>query len=305
MRAARGTASATRRIIVGALASLAIAWSAAPAAQIYGIPGSLAFYSFRDGNNEIYLADLDGGGLFRLTDDPASDTDPAISPNGREVIFTSNRTGNSEILVVSSTGGPAWNLTANPATEGWARWSPNGQQIVFHSNRDLNFEIYVMNADGSDQRRLTTYAGIDQFPDWSPDGQQIVFRRDLDIYPLDLRDDSVRRLTSAAGLNQMATWSPNGKQLVFMSAREGYPSVFVMNADGSGQRNLTPKDPAHAETAWMSRAPSWSRNGQRIYFTSFRPETQGDTELFVMNADGTGVERLTESGGVDAHARAR
>jgi Tol biopolymer transport system component len=54
----------------------------------------------------------------------------------------------------------------------------------------------------------------------------------------------VRRLTNAAPLNQMATWSPNGKQLVFMSARDGYPSVFVMNADGSGQVNLTPKNPA-------------------------------------------------------------
>lgn len=305
MRALKATASEPRRVILGVLAALAITWFVAPAAQVAGIPGSLAFYSFRDGNNEVYLANPDGTGLFRLTDDAASDTDPAVSPNGREVIFTSNRIGNNEIFVVGSTGGPAWNLTANPANEGWARWSPNGQQIVFHSNRDMNFEIYVMNADGTDQRRLTDYAGIDQFPDWSPDGREIVFRRDFDIHVLDLQDDSVRRLTSAAGLNQMATWSPNGRQLVFMSARDGYPSVFVMHADGSGQVNLTPKDPADSDTAWMSRAPSWSKDGRHIYFTSFRPDTQGDTEIFVMSADGTGVERLTGSMGVDAHARAR
>lgn len=82
-------------------------------------------------------------------------------------------------------------------------------------------------------------------------------------------------------------------------------SRFAPKRAYSGQVNLTPKDPNDVDTAWMSRAPSWSKNGQRIYFTSFRPDTQGDTEIFVMNADGTDVQRLTRSAGVDAHARAR
>ena len=284
---------------------MAIAGAGRTAAQIHGIPGSLVFNSFRDGNNEIYLANPDGKDPFRLTEHAASDTEPAISPNGREVIFTSERDGNGEIYVVNSVGGPAWNLTKHPATDGWARWSPNGQQIVFHSNRDQNFEIYVMNADGTDQRRLTTYTGIDMFPDWSPNGKEIVFRRDTDLYVLNLADDTLRRLTAANALNQMAAWSPNGQQLVFMSNREGYPSVFIMNADGSGQTNLTPKDPQHLSSVWNSRAPSWSKNGRQIYFMSFRPDTQGDTEIFVMNADGSGLERLTTSGGVDGNPRTR
>jgi Tol biopolymer transport system component len=273
--------------------------------QERGVPGGLVFHSARDGNTEIYTADWDGGRPLRITDHPASDTDPDISPNGRDVIFTSTRAGNNDIHLVDSGGGPAINLTSHPANDGWARWAPNGRQIVFHSNRDGNFELYVMNGDGSGVTRLTAYPGLDQFPDWSPDGQKIVFRRDTDIYVMDLRSGELRRLTAAPPLNQMAAWSPNGKQLVFMSSRDGYPSVFVMHSDGSDQRNLTPKDLEDDATLWTSRAPSWSATGHEIYFMSSRPATELDFELFIMHADGTGTMRLTSSSGVDGSPRVR
>lgn len=275
------------------------------AGQAHGMPGGLVFYSARDGNNEIYSADWDGGRPLRLTDDPGSDTDPDLSPSGRDVIFTSTRSGNNDIHVVDSAGGPAVNLTSHPANDGWARYSPNGRQVAFHSNRDGNFELYVMNDDGTGVTRLTNYPGIDQFPDWSPNGQEIAFRRDTDVYVLDLRSGEARRLTNALPLNQMPAWSPNGQQLVFMSSREGYPSVFVMNRDGSGQRNLTPKDVDDNESLWVSRAPSWSTNGRHVYFMSSRPSTGLDVELFLINADGTGTTRLTVSRGVDGSPRAR
>ena len=270
-----------------------------------GIPGGVAFNSMRDGNAEIYTMDPDGGNQTRITEHPAADMDPAISPNGQEIVFTSNRPGNNDIFVVDSQGGIPTNLTQNVANDGWARWSPNGHQIVFHSNRDGNFEIYVMDFDGASPTRLTNYGGIDQFPDWSPNGRQIVFRRDNDIYVLDVPTGETARLTAAPPLNQMATWSPDGKHIVFMSTRDGYPSVFTMDADGSNQANRTPKLEEEEAVLWMSRAPSWSRNGQEIYFTSFRPLTQGDTDVFVMNADGSDVRRLTTTIGVDGSARAR
>jgi len=271
-----------------------------------GVPGGLTFFSARDGNNEIYTADWDGRRPLRITDHPGSDTDPDLSPNGRDIIFTSNRTGNNEIYIVDSNGGPAVNLTNNSANDGWARWAPDGWHIVFHSNRDGNFELYAMNADGTGVTRLTSYPGIDQFPEWSPNGQEIAFRRDTDIYVLDLRSGESRRLTAVPPLNQMPSWSPNGKQLAFMSTRDGYPSVFVMNSDdGSGQLNLTPKSAGDADADWISRAPSWSTTGRQIYFMSSRPSTGLDTEVFIMNADGTGTTRLTNSIGMDGSPRVR
>ena len=286
-------------------AAIAAAAGGAPAAQGRGVPGEIAFFSARGGNNDIYVMSWDGRRPLRLTDHAGSDVDPAISPNGRDVTFTSNRTGNNDIHVVGSAGGAAINLTNHPANDGWARWSPSGRQIVFHSNRDGNFEIYVMNADGTSPTRLTNYPGVDQFPDWSPDGRALVFRRDVDLYVMDLATGETRRLTAAPPLNQMAVWSPSGRQLTFMSARDGYPSVFVMNADGSGQVNLTPKSPADADAEWTSRAPSWSTTGRHIFFMSFRPSTGLDTEVFVMNADGSGVTRLTSSVGMDGSPRGR
>jgi len=167
------------------------------------------------------------------------------------------------------------------------------------------FRRSLMNADGTRPTRVTDSLAIDQYPDWSPDGRQIVFRHDADIYTLDLTNGETTRLTTIGPLNQMAAWSPNGRQLAFMSTRDGYPSVFLMNADGSRQTNLTPKATGDADSDWVSRAPSWSRNGQQIFFMSSRPSTGLDTEIFAMLPNGTEVRRLTRSLGVDGNPRAR
>jgi Tol biopolymer transport system component len=81
-----------------------------------------------------------------------------------------------------------------------------------------------------------------------------------------------------------------------MSFREGYCSVFRMNADGTDPVNLTPKNPADAATSWCSRAPSWSADGREIFFMPFRPSTGGISQIFVMNLDGTDVRQLTDVG---------
>jgi TolB protein len=270
-----------------------------------GAGDDIVFFSARSGNNEIYRMAWDRQNPLRVTEHPASDVDPALSPNGRDITFTSSRTGNNDIHVVGSAGGSAVNLTNHPANDGWPRWSPNGRHIIFHSNRDGNFEIYAMDWDGRSLTRLTDYPGIDQFPDWSPNGTEIVFRRDTDIYVMDLDSRETRRLTNAAPLNQMAAWSPNGQQLVFMSARDGYPSVFLMDSDGEAQTNLTPKDAGDADADWVSRAPSWSKNGRNIFFMSSRPSTGLDTELFMIDLDGSGLTRLTHSIGMDGSPRGR
>ncbi len=270
-----------------------------------GVPGGVAFFSARDGNNEIYVMDWDGRRPLRITDHPASDVDPAISPNGRDIVFTSSRTGNNDVYIVGSVGRTAVNLTNNPANDGWARWAPDGEHIVFQSNRDGDFELYVMARDGSGLTQLTNYPGVDQFPDWSPNGREIAFRRDIDVYVLDVASGQTRRLTDAPPLNQMPAWSPSGQQLAFMSMRAGYISVFVMNADGSDQRNLTPKNAGDADSDWISRAPSWSTTGRQIYFMSSRPSTALDTEVFLMNWDGTGLTRLTHTIGMDGSPHGR
>jgi Tol biopolymer transport system component len=266
-----------------------------------GPPHSIVFHSNREGDNEVYVMNPDGSDQTRLTFDSRNDQRPDISPNGRQIVFVSNRiitetnpSGDFEIFVMDSDGGDVRQLTFNGAEDSWPRWSPNGRWVAFHSNVDGNFEIYLIRPDGTDLTRVTDYAGLDQFPEWSPNGKQLAIRRDTDLYLIDLDGANPMQLTDEdIGFNQMASWSPDGKRLAFLSTREGYPSVFVMDADGSNQINLTQKPDGVPASAWSSRAPGWSRNGQYIYFTARRPEAGGNENIFVMNADGTGVTQLT------------
>lgn len=277
-----------------------------------GPAGSIVFHSKRDGNFEIYSMNSDGGDEVRLTTSAGDDMWPALSPNGEYLAFSSMRTGNREIFVVALRTGTAVNVSNNSGDDDWPRWSHNGRDLVFHTNRNGNYDIYAMAADGSDLRQLTTSSLSDQWPDWSPDGKRIAFKRNMDVAVVDAEgsEQNLTMLTNLPStLDQMAVWSPNGKMLAFMSLRLGYCSVFVMSADGDTVDdpavNLTPKGAGDTNASWCSRAPAWSRNGRQIYFASRRPSTGGDFEIFVMNNDGTGVQRLTSVATEDSGPRTR
>jgi TolB protein len=101
-----------------------------------------------------------------MTRDPASDREPAFSPDGTKLAFASNRHGNWEIYVLDADR-KVTRLTNNQFEDRNPVWSPDGTQIAFHSSRDGNREIYVMNADGSDQTNLTNSPDTDdRNPSW-------------------------------------------------------------------------------------------------------------------------------------------
>jgi len=134
-------------------------------------------------------------------------------------------------------------------------------QIAFISDRDGNYEIYVMDADGENQQRLTNNPKFDISPSWSPDGKRIVFMSDRDGHVID----------NIPGLP------------IF--------EIYVMDADGGNQQNLT-NDPKN------DASPSWSSDGERIVFMS---ERDGNSEIYVMDADGKNQQRLTENDFYDTH----
>lgn len=279
-----------------------------------GPPSSIVFQSSRNttvsNNNHIYVMDPNGSGETPLTTGSSNDLRADISPDGTHIAFASNRSGGHfEIFVMNSDGSDVLKLTSTAAgvTNTWPRWSPDGEQIAFQSNVSGAFQIYTMRPDDKTPKQITD-TGVNQFPAWSPDGTRLAVRRDADLYVIDPTGESAPvRLTTtvtAGVINQMASWSPDGKQIAFMSTREEglYPSVFLMNADGTGaQVDLTPKlDPAGP---WSSRAPAWSPNGKYIYFTGTRPLVPAE-QIFVMAADGSNPIPLTGDG-VNAEASVR
>lgn len=130
------------------------------------------------------------------------------------------------------------------------------ERLAFERKENDNSDVYVMNPDGSDLTRLTDDAGWDGTPAWSPDGTQIAFA----------------------------------------SERLGSPVIMLMNADGSDQRALT-------EATYASLMPAWSPDGQQIAFASTRiydveqqggrQEVDAGFEIWVMNADGSDLRRIT------------
>jgi Tol biopolymer transport system component len=145
--------------------------------------------------------------------------------------------------------------------------SPDGRRIVFTSLKDGDLEIYTMNADGSDVRRLTNTPGYDGGAWWSPDGKQIVYRAN---HPTDSAELKIYRDLLAQRL-----------------VRPGKVELFIMNADGSDQRQIT-------HLGGANFGPSWTPDGKRIVFSSnYKNPRSGNFDLYLVDRDGGNLEQIT------------
>jgi Tol biopolymer transport system component len=158
-------------------------------------------------------------------------------------------------------------LTETPGYDAEATLSPDGKTIVFTSVRDGDLEVYTMALDGSGVKRLTHEPGYDGGPFFSHDGKRIVYRRD--VHP---DEASVARYRELLGQGLY---------------RPGALEVWVMNADGSGKRQVTKLGAA-------SFAPYFHPDDKRIIFSSNHPNPRGRAfDLYLIGDDGSGLERVT------------
>lgn len=145
----------------------------------------IVFTSDRDGDDNIYMMNVDGTGFTQLTADPNGDGGPSFSPDGTKIVFSSRRNGNPKIYVmdakdeednVTHDSGPDGEgdnmipITNDPnAFDGFAAFSPEQDKIVFSRFLDEygEREILVIAANGSgDPARLTNNTAADSNPDW-------------------------------------------------------------------------------------------------------------------------------------------
>ena len=239
---------------------------------------------------DVFVMNPDGSHRQRLTQNPAYDWAPAVSPNGRRIVFGSDRDGEDEIFVMRSDGSHKLQLTHNTASDELPSFSPDGRRIIFGSNRDGDYEIFKMRADGSDQRKLT---------DNSDDDFGATSRLTASGSPSTAIAMAMPRSSRCAPTAPTSTSSPAtppastsspptprmAKQIAFRSNRDGDFEIFKMRADGSHQRKLTHNTDYDSD-------PAYSPNGKRIAFTSDR---DGDDEIFIMRADGSNQHKLTRN----------
>jgi len=224
----------------------------------------ILYCAVRGLNQLICLLNPESSESFDLTSSDISGY-PQWSPDGTKVAFV--RGGGSgwegDIYVVDADGTDETRLTISSANELYPAWSPDGTRIVFETGRDGNGEVYLMDADGLDQTNLSQYSGIDDWASWSPDGTRIVFQRIVSI---------------------TRTGVATPKLLI------PHYDVFVMNADGTGQTDIS-------DNAATDQCALWSPDGGKILFQSDR---DGNLELYTMNPDGSSQTNLTQNPGADA-----
>ena len=200
-------------------------------------------------------------------------------------------------------------LAATAGVHGTQEGGPTGETIVYSSIQPANWDLYLFDGPASEPRRLTTDPGLDYNGAISPDGRWVVFtserRGNPDLYVLDLEGDAgPRPLVESPALEDAAAISPDGEQLLFVGTRDGNADVFAIP--------FRPEDPSAAgEAVNLTRHaagdynPAFSPDGGRILFSSSRdtavatstgagpPAAYLASELYVMQADGSDVRRLT------------
>ena len=232
----------------------------------------------------IYVMDANGGNRrLVVAKDGVAVESPSLSPNGQTIAYRNGTAvGNMHIHIHQIESGRDFRLTdgafdraADPA------WSPDADKIVFVDGGS----IMISTVDPfHPQVFQITHDDLHTSPTWSPDGKQIAFSSVLDgksnIFAIDVNGRNRIRLTNHPAEDEHPDWSPDGRHIAFMTHRHGTWDIYLVNTRTFVETHLT-----------EGMNPSWSPDGTKIAF--------GEGEIFVMNADGTGMINITNSPGYE------
>jgi Tol biopolymer transport system component len=213
-------------------------------------------------NWDIYVMNVNGTGIARLTSSAGLDTEPVFSPDGSRIAFATERFGKLEIAVMNTNGTNVRRVTVNSVEDIEPAWRPDGQEIAFaRVFGEGQKGVFAIRPDGTGERLVTNPPGEDHDPTYSPDGQQMV-------------------ITS-----ERPPFSPP------------YGNVYKINAaTGAVVADLT------ADQEFAGGDPFWSQDGTRIaYFSSGTRFLKGPQDLFVMNRNGANKFKLPGEALVNIH----
>ncbi len=212
----------------------------------------IVFTSNRDGNNEIYIMDVNGSNLVNLTKNPASDQYPSWSPDGQSIVFSTNRDGNDEIYVMAANGSQLTNLTNNPASDTMPYYGILGSyfdrkpMISFVSNRNGNNDIFIMTAEGGNIVNLTNSPANDFGPVISGNSL-IAFTSNRsgnnDIFIMNGDGTNAVNLTNNPANDSFPSYSPDNNWIAYSTDRDGNAEVYIMATNGQSNYNFT-RNPA-------------------------------------------------------------
>jgi Tol biopolymer transport system component len=247
--------------------------------------GSFIYVSRANGNPDIWSLDPTSGVRRPLTSDPADDSRPEISPDGRAVAFVSNRDGGQRIWVMNVDGTEARAVSPGPTDE-WPTWSPDGASILFL----VGSRVHIVSAQGTDARALTDrwpprageparifiprassrsglLAGFEERDSVRGGGWRLAYAPFDGSAPVTLLDT-----TQSGALASVLAWSPDGKAIDMVRLQDN-GNIWRYPIDGRPGFRLT----QFSGTA-VTRDFAWSPDGRRLLLS--RGENKTDVVLF-------------------------
>ncbi len=249
----------------------------------------------------------DGSGLTPLTSAPEVDRFPIWSPDGTRIAFAASRDLSLALVVMDADGGHRITLADHLGAIAGVRgavnfgstipmsWSPDGRHIAYVTSSEDGPHLYVTPTDRPGAQRIGPADLYAFSPSWSPDGKQIAFRRVYggaqpdEVWVIRPDGEGLVSLSNSVAVKDVfpgAAWAPDGTRLAFLGEGSSHNSdVYVINADGTGQRNVTntPEDEQWA---------NWSPDGTRLVFSWF-----GDADgTFMIDANGSNRVALSTGG---------
>jgi Tol biopolymer transport system component len=261
------------------------------------------------GEKNVFVMPVAGGEdainlATQISDFPAehkSIEDLAWSPDGSRIAFTrGNNSGDDKVWVENADGTSVFPLEIGG--EGAKRhptWSPDSSKIAYAVVKNAPEQVVIASSLGGIGQPLAN--GVGHEPNWSPDGSLIAFDgyQHSNFGPVDLHivnaDGSGSPLIITPSTNTQWTfnaWSPDSGRIAYRSEAPSGAAIYrVANRDGSGDHPLA--SPGEGD----ARSASWSPDGSRIVYEGTVIPNVGESNLYLVNADGSGsAQPLTSTG---------
>jgi Tol biopolymer transport system component len=303
----KGSRAVRRHFMIMSTFTLAAVGMMAPAARATfpGVNGRIAFFrDVADGSAQIFTMNSDGSDQVQITGlDPGEGTNiyPDWSPDGTKIAFDSDRDGDREIFVMDADGSNQVQLTFNTNTDRNPSWSPDGTRLVYSSNLDGDRDIWMIDVATLALTQITNGPGTDIVAQLSPDGQVVSFTRTSgnhsSLYTINIDGTNQRRLTRSFFDGMNRDWAPAGTEISLVDnacVTCDESDLFVIAPDGRRPIQLT-------DTPENELDPAFSPDGTHIVFTraDLIDDVLGPRDIYVMNADGSGVTNVTNTPDVD------
>jgi TolB protein len=220
------------------------------------------------------------------------------SPDGKRAVLIRIIGGHEQLFTMNIDGSNEAQITRDEADHEDPAWSPDGRKIAFVRIADGKKIVHLMNPDGSGAEAIAPPDHNTIHPSFTPDGKAILYCTDDDlappaknesaIYRIDLATRQVKLLISG-GVNTFPVMSPDGTHIAFRRIIGDMNSeVFIADADGSNQKNLS--------NHWSFEGwPAWSPDGKTIAYAGNRGNA--GYQIFLMNPDGSNVRLLAATEG--------